>query len=75
METDSNIRVTLISPGVTESELADTISDEHARQAMKEYRSVSIPASTIANAILYAIEQPSEVDVSEMIIRPAASIH
>ncbi|WP_046227016.1 SDR family oxidoreductase [Paenibacillus dauci] len=75
METDSNIRVTLISPGVTESELADTISDEHARQAMKEYRSVSIPASSIANAILYAIEQPAEVDVSEMIIRPAASIH
>ncbi|ANF97896.1 SDR family oxidoreductase [Paenibacillus bovis] len=75
METDSSIRVTLISPGVTESELADTISDEHARQAMKEYRRVSIPASAIANAILYAIEQPAEVDVSEMIIRPAASIH
>ncbi|WP_046213519.1 SDR family oxidoreductase [Paenibacillus wulumuqiensis] len=75
METDGRIRVTLISPGVTESELADSISDEHARQAMQEYRSVAIPASAIANAILYAIEQPDEVDVSEMIIRPAASVH
>ncbi|WP_458121592.1 SDR family oxidoreductase [Paenibacillus sp. Z6-24] len=75
METDGRIRVTLISPGVTESELADSISDEHARQAMQEYRSVAIPASAIAKAILYAIEQPDEVDVSEMVIRPAASAH
>ncbi|WP_433941000.1 SDR family oxidoreductase [Paenibacillus lautus] len=69
----SGIRVTQISPGVTESELADSISDDTARQVMKEYRRISIPAISIAQAIVYAIEQPPEVDVNEIIIRPTAS--
>lgn len=72
-EFGSGIRVTQISPGVTESELADSISDDTARQVMKEYRRISIPATSIAQAILYAIEQPPEVDVNEIIIRPTAS--
>lgn len=73
MEARGDVRVTLISPGVTESELADTISDEEAREFMKEYRRIAIPASAIARSIQYAIEQPAEVDVSEIIVRPAAS--
>lgn len=72
-EVGSGIRVTQISPGVTESELADSISDDTARQVMKEYRRISIPATSIAQAILYAIGQPPEVDVNEIIIRPTAS--
>ncbi|MBD2870571.1 SDR family oxidoreductase [Paenibacillus arenilitoris] len=73
LEAGGDIRVTLVSPGVTESELADSISNEEARQAMKEYRRIAIPASAIASSILYAIEQPDEVDVSEIIVRPTAS--
>lgn len=69
----SDIRVTVISPGVTESELADSISDESARAGMKEFRKVAIPASAIARAIAFAIEQPDGVDVSEIIVRPTAS--
>lgn len=72
-ESSGHIQVTLVSPGVTESELADHISDEQARAEMKEYRLISIPASAIANAILYAIEQPQEVDINEIIIRPTAT--
>lgn len=72
-EVGRGIRVTQISPGVTESELADSISDDTARQVMKEYRRISIPATSIAQAILYAIGQPPEVDVNEIIIRPTAS--
>ncbi|MBX4146939.1 SDR family oxidoreductase [Paenibacillus sp. FSL W7-1279] len=72
-EVGSGIRVTQISPGVTESELADSISDDTARQVMKEYRRISIPATSIAQAIVYAIGQPPEVDVNEIIIRPTAS--
>lgn len=72
-EVGSGIRVTQISPGVTDSELADSISDDTARQVMKEYRRISIPATSIAQAILYAIEQPPEVDVNEIIIRPTAT--
>ena len=73
MEVGKNIRVTNISPGVTESELAETISDEQARQVMKEYRRNAIPSNAIARAIAFAIEQPADVDVNEMIVRPTAS--
>jgi NADP-dependent 3-hydroxy acid dehydrogenase YdfG len=72
-ESDGGIRVTLISPGVTESELAESISDSGAREAMKAYRAVALPASAIADAIGYAVAQPREVDVNEIIVRPAAS--
>ncbi|WP_432170211.1 SDR family oxidoreductase [Streptomyces sp. 1222.5] len=72
-ESSGNIRVTLVSPGVTESELADSISDAAARAAMKTYRAVALPASAIAEAIAYAISQPSRVDVNEIVVRPAAS--
>ncbi|MFB5761585.1 SDR family oxidoreductase [Paenibacillus medicaginis] len=73
MEVGGAVRVTLISPGVTESELADSISDEESREFMKEYRRIAIPAAAIARSIQYAIEQPDEVDVSEIIVRPTAS--
>ncbi|MFF5563005.1 SDR family oxidoreductase [Streptomyces sp. NPDC012623] len=72
-ESTGNIRVTLVSPGVTESELADSISDPAAREAMKTYRAVALPASAIADAIAYALSQPTQVDVNEIIVRPAAS--
>jgi NADP-dependent 3-hydroxy acid dehydrogenase YdfG len=72
-EVGGDIRVTVISPGVVESELAETISDPVARQGMDEFRKISIPPSAIARAILYAVEQPDEVDVSEIIVRPTAS--
>ena len=70
-ESDPSIRVTTISPGVVESELADTISDPTAQAAMRSYRAVSIPADSIAAAMAYAIGQPDDVDVNEIIVRPA----
>lgn len=71
-ETD-RIRVTVISPGTTTSELAGTITDETARDAMRTWRAICIPPESIANAILYAIGQPADVDVSEIVVRPTAS--
>lgn len=73
MEVEDDIRVTVISPGVTESELADRISDNDAREVMKEYRKISISPNAIARAIKFAIEQPEDVDVNEIIVRPTAS--
>ncbi len=64
------IRVTLVSPGVTESELADSITDNEAKEIMKEYRRTTLPTIAIARAIVYALEQPEYVDVSELIIKP-----
>lgn len=72
-ESEGDIRVTLVSPGVTETELADSISDPVARETMKAYRAVALPASAIADAIAYALSQPAEVDVNEIVVRPAAS--
>ncbi|MFJ6493931.1 SDR family oxidoreductase [Streptomyces virginiae] len=72
-ESDGTVRVTLVSPGVTESELAEGISDPAAREAMKAYRAVALPASAIAGAIAYAVAQPAEVDVNEIVVRPATS--
>jgi len=72
-EVGGDIRVTVISPGVTESELAERISDEGGRAEMREFRKIAIPAMAVARAIAYAIEQPADVDVSELIVRPTAS--
>ncbi|MFC9813317.1 SDR family oxidoreductase [Streptomyces virginiae] len=72
-ESGGDVRVTLVSPGVTESELADHISDPAAREAMRAYRAVALPASAVADAIAYALSQPPEVDVNEIVVRPAAS--
>ncbi|KYG28222.1 SDR family oxidoreductase [Alkalihalobacillus trypoxylicola] len=73
-EVGNDIRVNLLSPGVTESELADHISDVEAKQFMVDYRRNAIPAKTIAGAIAYAIDQPDYVDVNEMIIRPTTKV-
>ncbi|WP_374947889.1 SDR family oxidoreductase [Agreia sp.] len=72
VESPAGIRVTTICPGVTTSELADSISDPKAREAMVAYRAHAIPASSIAAAVAFAIAQPANVDVNEIIVRPAA---
>jgi NADP-dependent 3-hydroxy acid dehydrogenase YdfG len=74
-EVGGDIRVTLVSPGVVESELAESISDESSREAMKAFRKVAIAPDAIARAIAYAVEQPADVDVSELIVRPTASAY
>lgn len=71
-ESDPAIRVTTISPGVVESELADHITDPVAAAAMVAYRASSTPADAVARAISYAVGQPADVDVNEIVIRPAA---
>jgi NADP-dependent 3-hydroxy acid dehydrogenase YdfG len=70
---NDKIRVTVISPGVTESELAESISAEGAREAMKEFRRIAIRPEAIGRAIAFAIEQPDDVDVNEIIVRPTAA--
>ncbi len=72
LELDPRFRVTTISPGVVESELAEHITDPAAQEAMRSYRATTIPADAIARAISYALAQPADVDVNEVVIRPAA---
>lgn len=68
-----NLRITVISPGVTRSELASTITDPGAQAAMTAFRQIAIEPDAIARAIAFSIEQPGDVDVSEIIVRPTAS--
>lgn len=67
------IRVTLISPGVTESELGHDISVTETANAVRLLRMVALPADAIANAVLYAVSQPEDVDVNEIIVRTVRS--
>lgn len=72
-EVGGDIRVTLVSPGVVESELAESISDPVGREEMRSFRQISIKPDAIARAIEFAIQQPADVDVSEIVVRPTAS--
>ena len=67
-----NIRCTMISPGAVATELSESSSDEATRKNLREFMKMAIPANAIARAIAYAIEQPVEVEVDEMVIRPTA---
>ncbi|MBD2872489.1 SDR family oxidoreductase [Paenibacillus arenilitoris] len=66
----NNIRTTIISPGAVASELPETISGLELKTAIDEFYMIAIDADSIARAIAYAIEQPSDVAINEMIIRP-----
>jgi NADP-dependent 3-hydroxy acid dehydrogenase YdfG len=70
-ESDPSLRVTTISPGVVESELARHITDPHAADLMVGYRAAAIAPDAIARAVSFAINQPDDVDVNEIIVRPA----
>ncbi|TKK91669.1 SDR family oxidoreductase [Herbidospora galbida] len=68
-----DIRVTVISPGFTHSELTDQGGNPDAQSAARAAaQALAIPASAVADAISYAISQPANVDVNEVIIRPTA---
>jgi NADP-dependent 3-hydroxy acid dehydrogenase YdfG len=67
-----NIRCTLISPGAVATELVEGSSEEETRKGLREFYRMAIPADTIARAIAYAIEQPPEVEIDEVVIRPTS---
>jgi NADP-dependent 3-hydroxy acid dehydrogenase YdfG len=67
-----NIRSTVISPGAVATELPESSSDEATRKNLRDFYKIAIPADSIARAILYAIEQPSDVEIDEIVIRPTS---
>src|SRR5207302_975728 len=67
-----NIRCTMISPGAVATELAESSSDEATRKNLREFMKMAIPADSIARAIAYAIEQPANVEIDEIVVRPTA---
>ncbi|WP_315801158.1 SDR family oxidoreductase [Bradyrhizobium sp. SZCCHNS3002] len=67
---NEKLRVTCIHPGVVESELASTITDETAAEMMRSYRAIALQPDAIGRAVRYAIQQPDDVDVNEIVVRP-----
>lgn len=71
----SNIRTTIISPGIVQTELQDSITDTDALEALRTRGTTQpLQPEDIAKAICYAIEQPEWASVNEIIIRPSAQI-
>jgi NADP-dependent 3-hydroxy acid dehydrogenase YdfG len=73
VEAGANLRVTLVSPGAVISELLAGSSDVGTAAAVTAfYQANAIPADSVARAIAYAIEQPADVDVNEIVLRPTS---
>ncbi len=70
MEVGKDIRTTILSPGLIDSELQLGSSDEATSQFIQNVYKDAIPAISIAKAVTYAIEQPDDVDINELVIRP-----
>ncbi|WP_328491652.1 SDR family oxidoreductase [Streptomyces sp. NBC_00414] len=70
---NSDVRVTVVCPGFTQSELADHGGAAEVQDAVRAAtQQIGLPASASAEAVGYAIAQPASVDVSEIVVRPTA---
>jgi NADP-dependent 3-hydroxy acid dehydrogenase YdfG len=66
-----NIRTTVISPGAVATELPNTVTDAAvAERINKLYEEVAIPADSFARAVAFAMSQPEDVDINEILFRP-----
>ena len=72
-EAGDKLRVTGVSPGFVQTNLADSMTNSGVKaQIAERMEKMAIPPAAIARAIAFAIEQPAEVDVNEIVIRPTA---
>src|SRR5262249_48405748 len=67
-----NIRCTMISPAAVATELPKSSSKEATKNNLRYFYKMAIPADSIARAIAYAIEQPADVEIGEVVIQPTA---
>ena len=65
-----NIRTTVISPGAVATELPDSITEPDVAEAVRKRYEIAIPADSFARAVVFAISQPDDVDVNEILFRP-----
>lgn len=72
-EVGSRLRVTIISPGITQTNFAESITNPEVKAQLEERANkAAMPPEAVARAIAFAIEQPADVDVSELVVRPTA---
>ena len=73
MEAGEKLRVTIISPGFVNTNFAEGVTNPEVKTQLENARDkFALPPEAIARAIVFAIEQPSDVDVNEIIVRPTA---
>lgn len=73
-EVGAHIRTTTICPGAVDSELKLGSSDAESVQFVQDFYKQAIPADSVARAIAYAIEQPADVDINEIVLRPTQQV-
>jgi NADP-dependent 3-hydroxy acid dehydrogenase YdfG len=71
-EAGENLRVTIISPGMTRTNFTDTMTTPNLRSLADTVAEIGMPADAVARAVAYAIDQPADIDVGEVVIRPTA---
>jgi NADP-dependent 3-hydroxy acid dehydrogenase YdfG len=68
-----NIRTTIISPGAVATELPDSVTEPDVAEGVRAlYDRVAIPADSFARTVVFAMSQPDEVDINEILFRPTA---
>jgi NADP-dependent 3-hydroxy acid dehydrogenase YdfG len=72
-ETSGKVRVCVIYPGLTESELVESVTDAKIREYARALYVNAIPAQAIAEAVAYALTQPDSVAVNDITVRPLAN--
>jgi len=65
-----NIRTTVISPGAVATELPNSITDPEIAERIRKVYAIAVPADSFANMVVFAMSQPEDVDVNEILYRP-----
>jgi NADP-dependent 3-hydroxy acid dehydrogenase YdfG len=65
-----NIRTTVISPGAVATELPDSITEPDIAENVRKLYAIALPADSFANMVAFAVGQPDDVDVNEILFRP-----
>lgn len=65
-----NIRTTVISPGAVDTELPNSVTEPDIAENIRKFYEIAIPADSFARAVAYAMAQPDDVDINEILYRP-----
>ncbi len=67
-----NIRATVLSPGALATDLADSVTEPDFAAGVREAMKMALPADTFANMVVFAMSQPDDVDINEILFRPVS---
>ncbi len=67
-----NIRTTILSPGAVDTELPESVTEPDIAENVRKLYETAIPADSFARAVAFAISQPEDVDINEIVFRPTS---